>query len=196
MTGTGTESEGLEGLAERARSGDDGALDTLLRRVQPRVYRWALVRTGSPDDADDVSQAVLLTLHRKLDDFQGRSRFTSWLYRMTMNEAIDSLRARAARERMREGVAAERRPPTGPPGVEEVTDARLVELVRTFFTELPERQRQVFDLVDLQGLGPSEVAEMLEMNRSTVRVHLFRARRAIRRRILEGHPALADDYGG
>lgn len=196
MTGTGTESEGLEELAERARSGDDGALDTLLRRVQPQVYRWALVRTGSPDDADDVSQAVLLTLHRKLDDFQGRSRFTSWLYRMTMNEAIDNLRARAARERMREGVAAEPRPPTGPPGVEDVTDARLVELVGTFFRDLPERQRQIFDLVDLQGLGRSEVAEMLEMNRSTVRVHLFRARRAIRRRILEGHPALADDYEG
>ena len=197
MTETPTETAGLETLVEGARSGDDEALESLLRRIHPRVHRWALVRTGSADDADDVAQAVLLRVHGKLDAFEGRSRFTSWLYRMTMNEALDHLRARGARERMREGAAAETgREAESPPGVKGVTDARLVELVRTFFRELPEGQRRIFDLVDLQGLAPAEVADLLEMNPSTVRAHLFKARRAIRRRILEGHRALADDYGG
>lgn len=194
MTGIPNNSEGLEALVYRARSGDEAAFEALARRIHPRVHRWALTRTGSADDADDVTQAVLLRLHRKLDEFEARSRFTSWLYRVTMNEAIDQLRARGAWERMKEGVAADALPAAPPPGVEGVGEARLVALVRTFFRELPDRQREIFDLVDLQGLEPAEVAEMLAMNRNTVRVHLFRARKTIRSRILEGHPALAEDY--
>jgi RNA polymerase sigma factor (sigma-70 family) len=61
--------------------------------------------------------------------------------------------------------------------------------------ELSDRQREVFDLVDLQGIAAVEVGAMLGMEPVTVRSHLFRARRAIRKRILESHPELVEDYG-
>ena len=69
------------------------------------------------------------------------------------------------------------------------------DLVRAFFAELPERQREVFDLADLQGYRSSEVAELLGMNPSTVRGHLFRARRFIRNKILQSNPKLVEAYG-
>jgi len=65
--------------------------------------------------------------------------------------------------------------------------------VRTFFDDLPPRQREVLDLADLQGFAPGEIAEMLKMNPVTVRAHLFRARRTLRARMLEEHAALLED---
>ncbi len=67
--------------------------------------------------------------------------------------------------------------------------------MRRFFAELPEKQREVFDLADLQGYRSSEVAEMLQMNAATVRGHLFRARRFIRQKILQSNPKLVEAYG-
>jgi RNA polymerase sigma-70 factor (ECF subfamily) len=72
-------------------------------------------------------------------------------------------------------------------------NARAAALVRAFFAELQGRQREVFDLVDLQGYTPAEAAEMLEIEPPTARVHLLRARRAIRERILAAHPTLMED---
>jgi RNA polymerase sigma factor (sigma-70 family) len=72
--------------------------------------------------------------------------------------------------------------------------SEAVEVARAFFSELPERQREVFDLVELQGYTATEAAEMLVMSPSTVRVHLLRARRTLRTRIMEQHPALAEDF--
>ncbi len=66
--------------------------------------------------------------------------------------------------------------------------------MRRFFAELPEKQREVFDLADLQGYRSSEVAEMLQMNPTTVRGHLFRARRSIRKKILQSNPTLVEAY--
>ena len=65
---------------------------------------------------------------------------------------------------------------------------------RTSCAELRERQREVCERVELQGYAPAEVADMLVMNASTVRVHLLRARRTLRARIVERHPALAEDF--
>ena len=67
--------------------------------------------------------------------------------------------------------------------------------MKTFLEELSERQREIFDLCDLQGFGAVEVSVMLGMEPVTVRSHLFRARKTIRKRILEGHPELVEGYG-
>jgi RNA polymerase sigma-70 factor, ECF subfamily len=64
------------------------------------------------------------------------------------------------------------------------------------FRELPARQREVFYLADLEGFAPVEIAERLGMNPTTVRAHLFRARRALRARLLERHPEIAEERNG
>ena len=189
-------------LIRRAQKGEPEAFDQLIRQKYRLIHRWALVKTGDADDADDVVQRVLIQLLRKLKTFRRRSSFNSWLYRITSNAAGELHRRKGARERAvakwdeRQG---DQDAGLAEAGVEHRVLARIAgteaaEVARAFFTELPERQREVFDLVELQGNTAAEAAEMLGMNASTVRVHLLRARRTLRARIIERHPALAEDY--
>ena len=75
----------------------------------------------------------------------------------------------------------------------EISPGGVTGLVRTFLMELSEKQRAMMDLVDFQGLTPAEASSMLGLNQNTARVHLLRARRRIRTRILEDHPTLVED---
>ncbi len=189
--------DGISALVRGAQAGDEAAFERLVRRFYEQIYRWALARTGDRDDADDVTQEVLVRLHRHLPSFDGRSAFSTWLYQVTRSAAADLFRKRARRERLTLKLVREARPESHDPrGDEEVTDERRAsDLVRVFLEELSDRQREVFDLVDLQGFGPVEVSVMLGMEPVTVRSHLFRARKAIRRRILENCPELVEGYG-
>ena len=189
--------EGISALVRGAQAGDEAAFEQLVRRFYEQIHRWALARTGDRDDADDVTQEALVRLHRHLAGFDGRSAFSTWLYQVTGSAAADLHRKRARRERLTLKLVREARPEAEDPRVEEsVTDERRASaLVRAFLGELSNRQREVFDLCDLQGFGPVEVSDMLGMEPVTVRSHLFRARKAIRRRILESCPELVEGYG-
>jgi RNA polymerase sigma factor (sigma-70 family) len=128
--------------------------------------------------------------------FDNRSRITTWAYQITANAAADHYRRGQRHLRFVADdveVDAEAAPPATPH--QEIDDQSAAGLVRAFFEELPERQREVFHLADLQGYRSSEVAEMLGMKAATVRGHLFRARRFIRRKILETNPKLVEAYG-
>jgi RNA polymerase sigma-70 factor, ECF subfamily len=187
------ENESLEELA-RAAVDSDAAFERLVRRCYDRIHRWALVATGDADEADDVAQETLLRMHRGLAGFRGDARFTSWLYRLTRSAVADLGRRRAGRTRtllrlVRRG-GGEHEP--APPVVARIETERRVALVRAFWRDLPRRQREIFDLADLQGHSPGEIAEMLEMKPVTVRAHLFKARRTIRQRMLEAEPVTTE----
>ncbi len=182
-------------LAARARGGDAEAFGELVRQCYQQIHRWALVHTGDPDDADDVTQEVLIRLQRGIRRFRAQARFTTWLFQVTRNAALELHRKREARNRMhmrlqRDGHSDDDSGST----LEPSSESGISRLVKDFLTALPQRQREVFDLVDLQGLKPLEVSQMLDMNPATVRAHLFRARRALRSRILAQHPELAEGY--
>lgn len=182
-------------LVERARRGDPDALETMVARAYPAVRRWALVRTGDPAEADDLAQDVLVQVIRKLDSWEGASRFSTWLYTVTRNAAADRFRRQKRRQRLeddpRVAVAVV---PDAPVRPDEHTGRREVaDVVRTFFQELPARQREVFDLADLQGLSSPEIAARLGIEPVSVRASLFKARRTLRARILEAYPRLAED---
>ncbi len=186
----------VDGLARAARAGDRAALEALVRAIYRRVYRWAVVAVGDPDDAEDVTQRVLTGLLSKLGGWREGGRFTSWLYRITANEA-HSWRRRARSALKRSGRAWTLRAEThvDPSEPEEVDRRRLVEHVRRLFGRLPQRQREVMDLVDFQGYTPTEAAEMLAMNPSTVRVTLHKARRALREGLLRDDPLARERLG-
>ncbi len=181
-------------LVRRAQSGDAGARDELLRCCHATVYRWALVYTGDPDDADDVAQDVLVLLATRLDRYAGRSRFTTWLYQVTRNAALGLRRRLASKFRLAGSAAGQQTEwAVREDAVGRLQDSQVRGIVMTLFQELPVRQREVFHLVEVEGLTAAEVAERLGMNPITVRAHLFRARRALRARILARHPELAED---
>lgn len=175
----------LDPLIARARAGERDGSDALLRRIRPLVYRWAWVRTADADEADDVTQTVLLRVHENISAFEGRSSFTSWLYRITGNAAAELHRRKGVMRRLSDRIRGFARPAsTTTDPVERIENGRIRDLVSRIIESLPERQRVAFDLVDLQGYTPAEAAEMLESNATTLRVHLLRARRAIRSRVL------------
>jgi RNA polymerase sigma-70 factor (ECF subfamily) len=181
----------LRTLITGAQSGDRGAFSRLAERVQSKVRGWAESFTQDADDADDVTQDVLILVHRRLPQFEGKSRFSTWLYTITRNVALDRRRRTKRRERKLETMDA----PVDTVEMRHAFDEdTLSSLVLRYFDELPARQREVFELSDIQGLSAPEVAERLGMKAVTVRANLFKARRTIRQRMLEHHSNLLEEY--
>lgn len=173
-------------LAERATKGEREALGRLAGALRPLICRWALVMTGDPNDAEDVAQQVLMKMMTSMEGFDGRSRVTSWVYRITRNASLDHQRRRKRERRLAEKAEwlAQAEAPRLVDPLDDIEMKRTLRLIRTLMRELSMRQREVFDLVDLQGLEPKEAAELLEMNPNTLRVHLLRARRRMRSEML------------
>lgn len=179
-------------LLRSAQAGDAAAQEELARWCYPRVARWALIRTGDSDEADDITQEVVVRLPQTLESFEGRSRFSTWLYRVTANTAgADS------RKRQRRLTLLGRQP--APEAADEeqrqiaaLHGADIMRLVRSLLTTLPPQQRAVFDLADLQGYDATNIAEMMQLEPVTVRSHLMRARRAMRTQMLARVPELGE----
>ena len=183
-------------LVRRARSGDEQAFAALVTRWHARIHRWAFAWVADADEADDVTQQVLVRLHLQLSRFRGQAAFSTWAYQITRNAARDAFRRRRRRARALErlqamGPADEAGP--DPTVAFEQRDAAAA--ARAALAGLPPRQREVFDLVDLQGHAPHEAAAVLGLSDGTVRAHLFRARRAVRAAVLALDPALAEGRG-
>jgi RNA polymerase sigma factor (sigma-70 family) len=177
-------------LLRRARTGDEAAFTALVHRWYPQVHRWAVGQTDDRDAAEDVAQQVLIRLHLHLDRFRGDAKLSTWLFQVTRNAARDAFRKRRRRERMMERVvSADPTVPADP--TDEVERREMMGLARQALARLPERQRTVFDLVDLQGYAAAEAANLLGLSPGTVRAHLFRARRAVRAAVLHLAPELA-----
>ena len=195
MSQTSQLDDTLGPLVHRAQAGDAAARDELLRACHATVYRWALVHTGDPDDADDVAQEVLVRLCTRLGRYAGRSLFTTWLYQVTRNAAIGFGRRVASGLRLAQNVArqAEADLAGRDDSAVQVEDSQVRQIEMALFQELPARQREVFHLIEVEVLTASEIAERLGMSPVTVRAHLFRARRALRAQILARHPELAED---
>lgn len=181
-------------LVARARAGDREAFTQLVRGHHALVFRWALVVAGDPDEADDVAQAVWIKVYRGLGAYRGGSKFTTWLYRVTWRAAVESGRTRQRRAK----VLAEWQGDTGADLVSvmpaEPDQGKLLAVVRRYLGDLPPRQRAIFAMADLDGVPAAEIAERLEIAEATVRVTLFKARRAIRGRLLQQEPRLMEEH--
>jgi RNA polymerase sigma-70 factor (ECF subfamily) len=178
----------------RAAAGDDGAFRELVRRHHARVYRWAVVGIEDRDDADDVAQTVWIRVHGALSSFHGGARFTTWLYSITRNAIIERNRLRDRRQALAAGERQNVLASEVPDAVTTIDAERLLDVVRGYLEQLPPRQREVFQLADLDGFAPAEVAELLNLEQVTVRTNLHKARRAIRNRMLNDNPKLIEEY--
>jgi RNA polymerase sigma-70 factor, ECF subfamily len=185
----------LAALVGRARGGSAAAFDELARRVRDRVTQWARRLVADDDDAEDVAQLVLVRVYERLGDFEGRSRFGSWLYRITRNVALERRRLDARRSALLARDVLTTLDATAPGVAGDESDAsRIRELLAAQFDALSPRQREVFELVELRGVSAADAASQLGIEPATVRVLLLRARRTIRARMLAQYPTLLEDY--
>lgn len=181
------ETTSLVAFVRGARAGDAPDLDGLLSKLRPLIIRWAVVWTGSPDVAEDVAQTVLLRFDGAVASLAPETRVTTWLYRVTRNVLIDHDRARGRDEELRDLLGLEQIARA----VAEENDAQsfeAVDLLKRFMQVLSPQQRAALDLIDLQGFSAEDAAEMLEVATPTVRVHLHRARQALRAHIEQEAP--------
>ena len=182
----------LGALVARATQGSSGAFTELASRVRSRVRDWAARVVHDDDDADDVAQQVLLKLHMRLREFEGRSRFTTWLYRMTLNTALN--RRRVDRRRANLLLRITPQSTTVTPETDVRESDRIAALVRACLDELSHRERQVFEMADLKGVATGEIAATLNLEPVSVRAALSRARKRIRLRMMEQHRYLLEEY--
>jgi RNA polymerase sigma-70 factor (ECF subfamily) len=181
-----------EELVERARRGDQGAFRELFLAHRGATARL-LSRLVPASEIEDVAQEVFLQVHRSLDAFRGESRFTTWLYRLTMNVARMHLRRQKSRPKLtlagQDEAGQLERPELETPQREAERNERMRALDR-LLAGLSDKKREALVLHDFQGVPADEIASILEVPVMTVRTRIFYARRELYA-ALDREPALA-----
>ena len=178
----------VDELVRAAAAGDADAFAQLVGQYESRVYSLTLRMCGNPEDAADAAQEAFLSAWRGLPSFRGEAGFSTWLYRLTSNAAIDQLR-KGKRQREEASLDDGDLPldvPDRQPGPQEaVESAELQRAVADGLRELSEDHRQILLLREYQGLSYDEIAQALEVDLGTVKSRISRARRALRKILLE-----------
>lgn len=151
----------------RAQAGDAAAFEELVRSYLPDVHRWARHVVGETD-ADDVTQDTFLNAYRGLPRFNGRSKFSTWLFRITRNCAIEATRRQARQQR-----AERHSEPTEQP------DPTLRYAVRAAIGALPHGLREIFVAVEIFGFSYTEASVILGMPVGTIKSRMHRTRRLL-----------------
>jgi RNA polymerase sigma-70 factor, ECF subfamily len=174
-------------LVRRAQDLDKEAFEELIRRHQQRVFAVAGRILRKREDVEDISQQVFVKAYFSLKRFDQRAAFSTWLYKITVNECWDLLRKKKVRplfyesdlseEQSRQVTTAEGLQQSTEPDVLERLEAR--QRVERLLASLDERDRLMLVLKEVEGLSIEEIGEVMEINANTVKVRLFRARRRI-----------------
>jgi RNA polymerase sigma-70 factor (ECF subfamily) len=182
---TAAEAEEDRDLVDRARAGETGAFETLVRRYQGWVFTLALRMVGDRAEAEDLAQDVFLKAYRGLRGFKGASRFSTWLYAIASHHCLNHLKARGRRGGLGDDPPAPvDRLPDGAPRADALLErADLVRIVQAEMAHLTEEHRMVLILRDIQGLSYVEIARTLGVELGTVRSRLHRARMEMKARL-------------
>lgn len=165
-----------QALVRRARNGDGEAFSTLIAGQYDRIYRTAWRWCGHRDDAEDIAQDVCVKIGQAIARFDGRSAFSSWVYRITLNAVRDWQRARARRGRHADAYAEVWPKEAEAEQEAAATSSQLWEAVRS----LPEKQRDAVLLVYAEQLSHAEAATIMGIKEATVSFHVFEARKTLR----------------
>lgn len=175
-----------------ARKGDQSAFGALMERYEKQVYHQALRLLSNPEDAADVTQEVFFKVWRALPSFQGDSSFSTWLYRLTDNAAIDLIRKEKKRrgdlslndeEYQWDSLLAD---PNSTPE-REVEQRELHRAIAAGLANLSEDHRRVLVLREVNGLSYEQIGEILGLSAGTVKSRIARARLALAKLVKEQH---------
>jgi RNA polymerase sigma-70 factor (ECF subfamily) len=176
--------------------GNTGMFELLMRRHNERIYRAARAIVRDDEEAEDVMQQAYVNAFAHLRQFQGSAQFSTWLTRIAVNEAIARVRRRGRYEVFDEERSS--REPFMPHDPSENPERQaftgeLRGLLEWAIDTLPDGQREVFVLRDVEGLSTSEVAESIDVSEDFVKTRLSRSRAALRRVLLERTGASASE---
>lgn len=180
-------------LVKRVQRGDKSAFDLLVRKYQHKVVKLVLRYVRNPAEAEDIAQEAFIKAYRALPQFRGDSAFYTWMYRIAINTAKNSL---ASRDRSpiayeidlndpeeSHSVQIRLQDPDTPEGMALTEEIRGI--VNSAIDALPEELKTAIVLRELDGLSYEEIAAAMECPVGTVRSRIFRAREAIDKRLRE-----------
>ena len=173
-------------LVRRAQKEDKEAFEELVRRHQHRVFAVAGGILRKREDVEDIAQQVFVKAYFSLKRFDQRAAFSTWLYKITVNECWDLLRKKKVRplvyesdlseEQARQVISSAEKENQGPDASDRLAARQRVERL---LDGLDERDRLMLILKEVEGFSIEEIAEVLDLNANTVKVRLFRARRRV-----------------
>jgi RNA polymerase sigma-70 factor, ECF subfamily len=178
-------------LVERVRAGEIAAYDELVHKYERQIFRIAQHITQNREDAEDVMQDAFVKAFEKLDQFQGNSKFYTWLVRIAVNESLMRLRKRRTGKMVsmddeiltEEGSVPRDFADWAPDPEQNYNQAELADILRKTIQGLPPGFRVVFVLRDVDGLSTEETAQTLGLSIPAVKSRLLRARLQLRERL-------------
>ena len=179
-----------EELVAYVRQGDQAAFEVLVRRHERMVFNIAWRMLRNREDAEDAAQEAFLRAFRSIETFRGQAKFSSWLYRITVNFCLSALESATASRRLvhlsddldtdNTDLAAKEASPEQIAGRED-----FAERIRALVDDLPPKYRAVLTLYYLQDRSYLQVAEILDIPLGSVKVQLHRAKNLLRNKVLE-----------
>jgi RNA polymerase sigma-70 factor (ECF subfamily) len=163
-------------LVNRAKAGDRLAFSQLVETHYDFIFCTACKWTGKKSDAEDIAQEVCIKLATAIQSFDGRSAFTSWLYRVTLNMVRDMQRSTTRRGKTVDAFALVH-PEDDPGGQEEATAAKEIW---TAVSALPEKQREAIMLVYAEDMNHADAAVIMGCKEATVSWHIHEAKKTLR----------------
>jgi RNA polymerase sigma-70 factor (ECF subfamily) len=189
-------------LLERSKAGDIAAFEMLVEAYQKKIFNLAFRMIGNYDDAGDLAQEALIRVYKSIAGFKAQSSFSTWIYRITTNVCLDEIRKRKNKKVLSldeeihvEDGEMKRQIESDDPLPEEVFEREeLRQIVGDAIASLPEEQRTVLTLRDLQGLSYEEIADILDCPGGTVKSRINRARQALKNALLTKRELLDEEY--
>ncbi len=171
----------MDPLIARCQAGEEAAYRELFLRHRTEVARIVVRTIGKSSDLEDVVQEVFIQVFRSLRSFRGESKFSTWLYRLTLNVSRMHIRKLASRPRLAHGDIPEWKhtAPRGDAPDAQAERSEHLQALRRLVMGLSDKKGTVLILHDFQGLSPAEISEIVEAPVLTVRTRLFYARKEL-----------------
>jgi RNA polymerase sigma-70 factor (ECF subfamily) len=178
-------------LVEQIRQGEDGAFEMLVRRKTSKVYGLCYRVIGNSEDAKDISQLVFLKLWENLEKYDATYAFDTWLYRMVTNVAIDFMRSKQSRDNAVNSNLRLVKTSIDPEQTVTVARKEVESVFNAVSNVLSPKQKTIFVMSEMEDLRSSEIAKVLGCRESTVRNHLFNARKLMQTQLKKRFPEYA-----
>lgn len=183
-------------LVETIRGGDAEAFEQLVRRKTPKVYALCYRIIGNAEDAKDIAQLVFIKLWENLGKYDAAYSFDTWLYRMVTNVAIDFIRNRQSRDNAVNSTLRLVKTSADPEQGLAVQRKEIETVFADVSSVLSPKQKAIFVMREMEDLPSPEIARILGCRESTVRNHLFNARKLMQVQLQERYPEYAQLWRG
>ena len=178
-------------LVETIRGGDAEAFEQLVRRKTPKVYALCFRIIGNAEDAKDIAQLVFIKLWENLAKYDAAYAFDTWLYRMVTNVAIDFIRSRQTRDNAVNSTLRLVRTTVDPDQALSIQRKEIEAVFNDVSAVLSPKQKTIFVMREMEDLPSVEIAKILGCRESTVRNHLFNARKLMQQQLQKRYPEYA-----